>query len=447
MLNVVMIGAGSGGSLILPLLCHTEDINLMGVAEINPSAPGLEIARMWRIPVTQDYRELVARDTLDIIIDLTGNSSVAEDIDRLKKPGAEVFGGKMAKIVWNIIEERNRQLRSLVKQVSDHYGFGNIIGKSERMREVFQLMENIADTETTVLLQGETGTGKELVARAIHYSSSRKGKPFIAVNCAAFPPDLLESELFGHEKGSFTGATVQRKGMFELAHGGTFFLDEIGAGSMAVQLELLRVLQDQKFRRVGGAKSVEVDVRVIAATNEDLNEKIENGKFRRDLYYRLNVIPIRLPALRQRLEDLPELIEYFLKKFSLRHRRGEKAISPETLQILYRCPWPGNIRELENLVERLVVTCPESVITPKWLPEEYEQSAPGVSGIFPAVEPGIDTTLERMEREVIQRAIAHNQGRRKETAEQLGISRKVLWAKMKKYQLKPTRPQDKKRSI
>jgi two-component system NtrC family response regulator len=434
MLNVVMIGAGRGGSQLLPILLENKEITLLGIAELDPSAPGLDLARRRNIPITRDFKDLVARNDVDVIIDLTGDPRVAGEIFRYKKPHSERLGGKMAKIIWNIIEERNQELRSLKKEVTERYGLGNIIGKSERMREVFQVMNNISETETTILIEGETGTGKELVARAIHYMSLRKDRPFVAVNCAAFPPDLLESELFGHERGSFTGAIGQRKGMFELANGGTLFLDEIGTGSMAVQLELLRVLQDQKFRRVGGTKSVDVDVRIIAATNVDLIQKINTGQFRQDLYYRLNVIPIKLPPLRERLEDLPDLIDHFLEIFSLRHHRDLKTVSAETLQILYRHPWPGNIRELENLIERLVVTCPDRSITPEWLPEEMDGGV-RPAGLKTAQDPLQPGTLEMMEREAIRRVMTRNKGHRSKTAQQLGISRKVLWTKMKKYHL------------
>jgi transcriptional regulator with PAS, ATPase and Fis domain len=433
-LNVVMIGAGRGGSQLLPILMDNKDISLLGIAEVNPSAPGLEMARRWKIPITADFKELVAKETVDVIIDLTGDPFVAKEIYRFKKPHSERLGGKMAKIIWNIIEDRNRELRSLKKEVTERYGLGNIIGKSERMQEVFQVMKNIAETETTILIEGETGTGKELVAKAIHYMSFRKDRPFVAVNCAAFPPDLLESELFGHERGSFTGAIGQRKGMFELANGGTLFLDEVGTGSVAVQLELLRVLQEQKFRRVGGTVSVDVDVRIIAATNVDLIRKIEAGLFRQDLYYRLNVIPIKLPALRERFEDLPLLIDYFLEIFSTRHHREIKTISPETLQVLYRHSWPGNIRELENLIERVVVTCPEGTVTPEWLPEEFagDPVKSGSRAVQDFVQP---TTLETLEREAIRRVMTRNKGHRSKTAQQLGITRKVLWTKIKKYHL------------
>jgi two-component system NtrC family response regulator len=434
MLNVVMIGAGRGGSQLLPILLENKEITLLGIAELNPSAPGLEMARRWKIPITRDFKELVAKDEVDVIIDLTGDPLVAGEIFRNKKPHSERLGGKMARIIWNIIDERNQELRFLKKEVTERYRWGNIIGKSEPMQEVFQVMNNISETETTILIEGETGTGKELVAKAIHYMSLRKERPFVAVNCAAFPPSLLESELFGHEKGSFTGAIGQRKGMFELANGGTLFLDEIGTGSTEVQLELLRVLQERKFRRVGGTKSVDVDVRIIAATNVDLIQKIEAGQFRQDLYYRLNVIPIKLPALRERLEDLPELIDHFIEIFSLRHHREVKAVAPETLQVLYRYSWPGNIRELENLIERLVVTCPAATITPEWLPEEYDAASVefGPRALREFIQPG---TLEMLEREAIRRVMTRNKGHRIKTAQQLGISRKVLWTKMKKYHL------------
>ena len=331
-----------------------------------------------------------------------------------------------------------REVQSLREQVAERYGLGGIIGKSELMQKVFKVIDMVADTDATILIEGETGTGKELVAKAIHlhYRNRRKDKPFIAMNCAAIPKDLLESELFGHEKGAFTGAVAQRKGTFELSDQGTLFLDEIGEASMAVQAKLLRVLDQKKFRRLGGVKTLAVDVQLIAATNADLLKKVEAGEFRKDLYYRLNVIRIQLPSLRGRLDDLVNLIEHFFRKFAGRHHREIKEVSPETLQILYRYPWPGNIRELENLIENLVLTCPERIITPVWLPSEY-------CGIKPEeIEPsagrriGQNPTLGHLEKEAIQRVLLHNKGHRGKTAEQLGVTRKILWAKMKKYHLK-----------
>ena len=379
------------------------------------------------------------------LIMMTAYSSVQSAVEIMKLGASDYLTkplnyDELRLSVTKVLEQQEllREVRTLRDQVTERYGLGGIIGKSQPLQKVFQVIHAVADTDTTILIKGETGTGKELVAKAIHLHdrSRRKNKPFIAVNCAAFPRDLLESELFGHEKGAFTGAIAQRKGTFELADQGTLFLDEIGTANMAAQAELLRVLQEQKFRRVGGTKTVEVDVRLIAATNEDLVKKIQEGQFRQDLYYRFNVIPIEVPPLRERLDDLPNLIDHFFKKYSGRYHRELKSISSEALQLIYQYPWPGNIRELENLIERLIVTCPEKIITPQWLPLEYQSKQAGEIKSSPEEMLKTNQTLRDLERETIRKVLAQNKGHRGKTAEQLGISRKVLWSKMKEYHLK-----------
>ncbi|HTG01817.1 MAG TPA: sigma-54 dependent transcriptional regulator [Nitrospirota bacterium] len=259
--------------------------------------------------------------------------------------------------VKNAIERRrlSREVENLRHEVEERYQFGNILGRNPQMQETFQLVRTVAETDATVLIQGESGTGKELIARAIHYNSRRKDLPFIIVSCSALPETLLESELFGHEKGAFTGAIRQRVGRFELADGGTIFLDEIGEMSMPVQLKLLRVLQEREFERVGGNRTVKVDVRVLAATHKDLFRAMSERMFREDLFYRLNVLPIKLPPLRDRLDDVPLLAAHFLKKYAEKNKKSISSISPEALALLMRYSYPGNVRELENIIERAVI--------------------------------------------------------------------------------------------
>ena len=274
-------------------------------------------------------------------------------------------------VVQRALRERALQdeVIALREQLHAQYKFHNILSKSPRMHDVFELISHVAQTISTVLIFGETGTGKELVARAVHEASPRRGNPFVAVNCAALPESLLESELFGHEKGAFTSAVGQRKGRFEMAHGGTIFLDEVGEIPLSMQAKLLRVLQDRRFERVGGTQTIEVDVRVVAATNRDLLRMAKEGKFREDLYYRLNVVKIDLPPLHERPEDVHLLATHFVQKFSP-PGAPPKTIAPEAMELLLQHRWPGNIRELENAMERACVTSRDDVIRPENLPAE-----------------------------------------------------------------------------
>lgn len=346
------------------------------------------------------------------------------DIDELKLVVAKALE----------IEHLKAKVQRLENEVTRRYSFQNIIGKSRSIQNIFGLIERIADTTATVLIQGESGTGKELVARALHYSSDRKHKPFIQVNCAALPESLLESELFGHEKGAFTGAIAQRQGRFELADGGTIFLDEIGEISPRVQVSLLRVLQERSFERVGGQQTLKVDVRVIAATNKDLTTEMREGRFREDLFYRLSVIPLKMPSLRDRKEDIPLLVEHFLQKYDQKERI--KSISPAALKLLVEYWWPGNIRELENTVERLTIVSPGPVIEQEDIPLELRQSIrlPGQKTRF--ILPGEGVDLEQVEQDLIIQALELAQGNKTQAARLLGLTRHTLLYRLEKYNLK-----------
>jgi len=310
------------------------------------------------------------------------------------------------------------------------FDFSGVLGSSPRIREIFQLLEMVAPSEATVLLLGETGTGKELVAQAIHRNSPRAAGPFVVVNCATLPETLLESELFGHERGSFTGATVRKEGRFLVAHRGTVFLDEIGELSLPIQAKILRVLQAREFEPVGSNRTQKVDVRIITATNRDLEKMVREGRFRDDLYYRLNVFQTVLPPLRERLEDLLVLADFFLKKYGEKNRRGVITLAPETLQAFRRYPWPGNIRELENVIERGVIICQGNVLTREDLPAalqpQGEWLAAGGEG-----EPG----LPELERQLISRTLERVAGQRRQAAEILGISLDELNLKIRSYVL------------
>jgi transcriptional regulator with GAF, ATPase, and Fis domain len=310
------------------------------------------------------------------------------------------------------------------------FDFSGVLGSSQRIQEIFQLLEMVAPSEATVLLLGETGTGKELVAQAIHRNSPRAAGPFVVVNCAALPETLLESELFGHERGSFTGATNRKDGRFLLAHHGTVFLDEIGELSLALQAKILRVLQAREFQPVGSNRTLKVDVRIITATNRTLEKMVREGRFRDDLYYRLNVFPLVMPPLRERLEDLPVLADFFLKKYGEKNRREGLSLAPEVLQAFRDYPWPGNIRELENVIERGVIVCQGSVLTLEDLPPALKQR-----GDWPAGDGETEPGLAELERQLISRTLARVAGQRQQAAEILGISLDELTLKIRSYGL------------
>ncbi len=327
-------------------------------------------------------------------------------------------------------EEEIRQLQSRVGTSAEYCG---IIGKDPKMQLIYKLIDDIAPTDATVLITGESGTGKELVASAIHRQSWRKNKPFVVINCSAYPATLLESELFGHEKGAFTGAIRQKSGRFEQAHGGTVFLDEIGEIAPSAQIKLLRVLQTQKFERVGGEKTISVDVRIIAATNKDLLQEVKEGRFREDLFYRLNVIPIHLSLLSERRNDIPLLARHFLRLFTAEQGKKIEGFSPEVLRLLLDYPWPGNVRELENTIEHATVLAKGTRIEPSDLPA-------ALHGTTPAATPVWQTpTLVEHERKLLKEVLEECGWNKKQAAELLGISRSTLYDKLKKYQItKPT---------
>jgi len=314
----------------------------------------------------------------------------------------------------------------LTQALEKRYSFGNILGKNTRMQEIYELISDIANTDSTVLIQGESGTGKELIARAIHFNSHRKTKPFVVANCSAYSQNLLESELFGHEKGSFTGAIRRKTGRFEMANGGTIFLDEIGEVSPPTQILLLRVLQDHRFERVGGEETLEVDVRVIAATNKTLIDEMKKGTFREDLYYRLNVIPIFVPPLRERKDDISLLTSHFLQKFS--HERGKEvtSFSPEVMEILLGHSWPGNVRELENVVEHATIVAKQDKILLKDLPQSLLQRP------VPKQE---SITLQDYEKNLILKTLQETNWNKHKAAKRLNINRSTLYGKMRRYGL------------
>ena len=345
-----------------------------------------------------------------------------------------IIYAKKAISMYQVFKE-NKRLRD---EVESHYRFGSIIGKSKAIRDVFETIQKVAPSNATVLIEGESGTGKELVAKSIHFNSPRRNNPYIAVNCSALAESLLESELFGHEKGAFTGAVAKKKGRFELADGGTLFLDEIGELSQNLQVKLLRVLQEKAFERVGGITNVSVDIRVIAATNKNLKEEMINGRFREDLFYRLNVVHIVLPPLKNRTEDIRLLVNHFIEKYSSERKAAlpVKGVDQEVERLFYDYSWPGNIRELENLIERVMILCPNDVIRVSDLPQDFKNNVYNTlhfEGI-PA-DATLYETLAMIEKAMIERALKMADNVQSHAAAMLGIGKSGLNQKIKKYNL------------
>ncbi|TVQ97937.1 MAG: sigma-54-dependent Fis family transcriptional regulator [Desulfovibrionales bacterium] len=330
-----------------------------------------------------------------------------------------------------------RRYSLLSENLEQRYGVHQIIGRSKPMLRVLELVDRAAPSKSTVLISGESGTGKELIAKAIHFASPRKKGPFISVNCMALNPGVLESELFGHEKGSFTGAVARKRGRFELAHGGTLFLDEVGELSQELQVKLLRVLQERSFERVGGTESISVDIRIVTATNKDLQAAVQGGNFREDLFYRLNVVQIHLPSLRERREDIPLLAAHFLKKFTEDEACRVKGFTADAIDFLTAYEWPGNVRQLENVVERCVVMAGDDMIRVDDLPPEIRDEEAQFKSAVDLLPARLDLadTLEKIEAALIRRALVRTNFVQVKTADMLGISKSLLQYKLKKYKL------------
>lgn len=400
-----------------------------------PSMSGLET-----------LEELIRIDPDIVVVMISAYASIENAVDATKS-GAFDFITKPFKneelllVVKNGLKKRSLEIenRQLKRTLKERASFKNIVGKSEPMQQVFDLITQVAPRRSTVLIAGESGTGKELVARAIHSCSPRSNHAFVAVNSGSIPSGLLESELFGHVKGAFTGAIASKKGLFEIADGGTIFLDEVGTLPLETQSRLLRVIQEREFRQVGGLKNIVVDVRIIAATNIDLKEAVKQQRFREDLYYRLNVISINLPPLRERRRDIPLLAEHFVRQFSKENDRPDCHLDPSTLKILMECDWPGNVRELENVMERAVVLAPDKGrITQELLPREILDSSSMGLGSLGSLENGAtlkDLVLE-YEKTLILTALQKADWSQKRAASLLRMKRSTLNEKLKRFQIK-----------
>ena len=374
---------------------------------------------------------------IDVII-MTAYGTVETAVEALKK-GAYDYLTKPIDIknlrtyIKNLAERRRliKENLDLKSKLRKRLELDGIIGTSLKIKEIYDLIDQVSQTDVTILLEGESGTGKELVATAIHRKGLRKNKPFVTLNCGAFPETLIESELFGYEKGAFTGANTQKKGRLENAQSGTIFLDEIGELSLKNQVDLLRVLENHEFTRLGGLERIEIDIRVIAASNKNLNELCKAGKFREDLFYRLNVITIVLPPLRERIEDIPVLAEAFLIQFSEKYNKTKKELSKETMELLINYPFPGNIRELKNILERATILSKGKTIQPEDLPPSICKSSP----YSMKMEVEIGSSIEEMEKELIIKTLSKVGGHREKAAEILGISVRALHYKLNKYNI------------
>jgi len=410
-----------------------EDPDLVLLDLVMPGRSGLDLL--------SDLRERVPDAP---VVVLTATKTVATAVEAMKR-GAADYVTKPFEVdalrlkVRRFLEQRDleREVERLRDQVATRDRLGALIGRSAPMQQLFRAIRRVADSRASVLVRGESGTGKELVARAIHDLGPRSAAPFVAVNCAAIPETLMESELFGHERGAFTDAREARMGKFEAASGGTLFLDEIGEVSPAVQAKLLRVLQERTIERLGGGRPIEVDVRIVAATNRDIEAAVADGSFRSDLYYRINVVPLDVPPLRARLEDIPLLVAAFLERLVAREGGARRELSPEAWEALQRHDWPGNVRELENAIERAATLSEAPTIGLEDLPEDVRMA--GLKAAVRAGQMPFEEAVSRFERDLLREALERARWNQTRAAEQLGITRRQLKLKMDRYRLAPPR--------
>jgi DNA-binding NtrC family response regulator len=426
-------------------LSGEEAVRRLGEHRYHLVITDLNLKQLSGMDVLRWVREH-APETAVIVITAYGSEKIA--VEAMKLGAADYVPKPFDNDELELVVERalegialRRDLRGFQEQAAGAYRFENIVGKSAAMQRVFDVIRKVADTDLTVLIRGPSGTGKELVANALHYNSPRRGRPLIKVNCAAFSRELVESELFGHEKGAFTGATATREGKFEIADGGTLLLDEIGDMGLETQAKILRVLQERELERVGGNRTIKVDVRILTATNQDLEAKVRNGTFREDLYYRLNVVAIELPPLRERAEDLPLLIEHFLAATSTRLRREPKPIAPDAYRALCAHEWKGNVRELEHAIEQALALASGPAIELGDLPASVRAAAAdgaAAEGELPGTfREAKQQVIERFERQFITEALARHRGNISKAAEEIGMYRQHLQLKLAEYGIDP----------
>jgi len=424
--------ASGGGSGIKKL--DKDEYDLVFTDLMMPGIGGMEV-----------LEHVISKSPKSMCIILTAHGTIKSSVDAIKKGAFDYITKPVSPsellvvvekaIKFKNLEEENSRLK---KELRGKYDYTNFVGTSNAIKKIYDLIEKVADTDGTVLITGASGTGKELIARAIHYNSNRSEKPLVVVSCGAIPEALLESELFGHEKGAFTGAFKKRIGRFEMANGGTIFLDEIGEMSPALQVKLLRVLQERKFERVGGTKTIHVDLRIVAATNRNLTTAINNETFREDLYYRLNVIPIKVPFLKQRKSDIPLLIDFFLKKFQAGKKKRITGFLPEAMDAMIAYDWPGNVRELENAVKRITILCENQVVSFDDLPESIQEKSRSVKfsdEVIIGEELDFQEAVKYYERKIILEALEKSNWIKSKAAKLLNINRTTLVAKIKKQNI------------
>lgn len=415
------------------VLSGYEALNLLSRKTFDIIVTDMKLPGMGGLSLIHELRK--KEEPIAIVV-ITAYSSVKTAVEAIKC-GADDYLTKPINIeelalVLEKLWERQQlivQNRLLKEKLKDKYKFSELVGSTPQMHRIFKMIEDVAPSTASTLILGETGTGKELVANAIHYQSDRACMPFVALHCAALSEGVLESELFGHEKGAFTGAVQLRKGRFELADGGTLFLDEVGELSLKVQVKLLRILEKGEFERVGGEKTIKVDVRLIAATNRDLEREVSEGRFREDLFYRLNVITIHLPPLRERREDIPLLSNFFVIKYAKKYKKELKGFTPEAMEALCAYHWQGNVRELENVIERSIVLCKKSVVAVDHLPKNIVPNKEDRS----TIKIHLGTSLKEAEKEIIQKTLFMTNGSKKEAAKILGISSRKIEYKVKEW--------------
>jgi transcriptional regulator with PAS, ATPase and Fis domain len=441
--TVVIVGAGKGGRALLEMLVGDPTVTIAGIVDVNPWAPGIDLARRLNLPIATDFRELVSDPRVDLVIDVTGDAQVHHGIQNRKAPATEVMGGIGARFMWDLVAERKRseeledRYSLVVRELQAQSEADFIMGQNPKMREVAELIARVAPTPTTVLVRGESGTGKELAARAIHKYSPLRDKPLLTVNCTALTPTLMESELFGHRRGSFTGAVADKAGLFEKADGGTIFLDEIGDMPLEMQGKLLRVLQAGEIKPVGDVVTRRVRVRVIAATNRDLEQAMQKGEFRDDLFYRFNTFTITLPPLRERVEDLPILAYHFLRKAEAKVNKKVERISNDALDLLKRYTWPGNLRELENTVERAVVLAGGGAVEPAHLPLHVQGTSTLGMTVGEGLLAGKTRLVHEFERQAVARLLAEARGNVSSAAKLARITRRNFHRLLTKHRINP----------
>jgi len=431
--NDYEVSTASGGESGIKKL-EKNDYDLVFTDLMMPDISGMEV-----------LEHVISKSPKTMCIILTAHGTIKSSVDAIKNGAFDyitkpVSPSELLVVVEKALKFKNLEEENirLKKELRGKYNYTNLVGTSKAIKKIYNLIEKVADTDGTVLITGASGTGKELIARAIHYISNRSDKPLVVVSCGAIPEALLESELFGHEKGAFTGAFKRRIGRFEMANGGTIFLDEIGEMSPALQVKLLRVLQEQKFERVGGTKTIHVDLRIIAATNKNLTTAINNETFREDLYYRLNVIPIKVPSLKKRKSDIPLLLDFFLKKFQRGKEKRVTGFLPVAMDAMIAYDWPGNVRELENVVKRLTILCEDQVVSFDDLPEIIQEKSRSVQSsdeVIMEQDLNFHEAVKDYEKKIILEALERTNWVKSKAAKLLNINRTTLVAKIKKQNI------------